>query len=232
MAVLGAPWRRRICARWIGCRVTFLAALVLLVRSAHAEPRAIAFDVPAQPLATAIERFSAATGQDFIYNSNLTQGRQSSAIRGEFTIEAALAKMLEHTGLSAQRMKNGLLALGPSAATLDEHKSGTTAQFYAEIQSGLRAVMCANQEARPGRYRLAMRLWIDTKGRLTRYEQVGSGGSREIDGAIRQAVSQLDLSVVPPADVEQPVVIVILPQAPGVTMACDAAASIPTWTAR
>lgn len=230
--MLAVPWQHVRRARRIICGVIVLVAFVALERSAFAEQRAIAFDIPAQSLTNAIEIFSAATGQDIIYPSNLTHGRHSFGVRGEFAVEVALAKLLEDTGLSARRMSNGSLVLRPDTARPEGQTTGATARFYAHLQSGLRGAFCGNRDARPGQYRLAMRLWIDKSGRLKKYEQVGSGGSTDIDNAIKHAVTQLDLGVAPPADLEQPIVIVVLPQTAGVTMACDAEAPVPTRTVR
>ncbi len=217
--------------RWRGKVLRTLVALVALAGSAFPENAAITFDIPAQSLATAIERFSETTGQDLIYNSNLTSGRRSHEVRGQFQMEVALAVLLQNTGLFAERTGNGSLMLRLASLKPEPHMSAAISDFYARIQLGLRAALCGNTEARPGRYRIVMRLWIDRTGRLRHHELIGSGGSRLIDSAIQRAISRLDVGVSPPADLEQPVVIVIQPQTGRVTMGCDDAAALSTQTA-
>jgi hypothetical protein len=216
--------------RW---RLTFCAAAALtwLASCACAEDATIDFDIPAQPLAAAIERFIETTGQDLIYNSNLAAGRRSHPVRGQLSTDAALAMLLRDSGLSVRRAANGSIMLKSAAIGQQPAMSAATGDFYARIQSGLRTVFCGSPDARPGRYRIAMRLWVDRAGRLTRYDLIGSGGSDVIDSAIRSAVSRLDIGASPPADLEQPVVIVIQPQAPGVTMGCDDIAARSTHAA-
>lgn len=56
-------------------------ALMLIAGSAFAHDERVVFDIPAQPLASALERYSALTGNDLLYNSNLTRGVSQTASR-------------------------------------------------------------------------------------------------------------------------------------------------------
>jgi hypothetical protein len=62
--------------------------------------RPISFDIPSQPLASALESYSAATGREVLYNSNLIRDRKSRSLAGALNPDAALERLLDGTGLS------------------------------------------------------------------------------------------------------------------------------------
>lgn len=212
---------------WWPCAVLLVVVLAFSGSGGRAQPSLRTFDIAAQPLASALEQYSALTGSDLLYNTNLVLGRLSKGVRGSMSAEAALAALLEDTGLSARHHAGGAIVLLPAPAALEPSDSPAVAAYYGRVQAGLRAALCREELARPGRYRIAMRLSIDTAGRLAHYEQFGSAGGAEVDEAIHRAVSRLHFGAAPPANLRQPLVIVILPQAPGVTMGCGEATPVP-----
>ncbi|WP_428029874.1 TonB-dependent receptor domain-containing protein [Ancylobacter sp.] len=58
------------------------------------------FDIPAQPLGTALTAFARQTGITFAYPASLTAGRMSPVLRGSFSPEEALARLLGGSGLT------------------------------------------------------------------------------------------------------------------------------------
>src|SRR5262245_7994984 len=50
--------------------------------------RAIIFDIPAQSLAAAVDAYSISAHREVVYNGELAIGRQSAAVKGNFTPEA------------------------------------------------------------------------------------------------------------------------------------------------
>lgn len=62
------------------------------------------FDLVAQPLVSALERYSAISGFQVIYDGTLVLGLRSAAVKGIFTPKAALQMLLEGTGLSPRYM--------------------------------------------------------------------------------------------------------------------------------
>ena len=203
-------WR----GRWINALV---AALALLTTSAVAQDALFSFAIPAQPLTAALEQYSAVTGRDVLYNSNLATGRQSNGAHGRQSADAALTSLLEGTGLSVQRIAQDSFVLAPVPSAIAPSTPVTVADYYGRIQMSLRTALCGDNLARPGSYRIAMRFRIDGAGAVMYYEQFGSSGSAAVDEAIWRTVSQLRIGVQPPVGLEQPFVIVILPQAPGLT---------------
>lgn len=88
---------------------TCLLAVALLAPSAQlwAQQRPVAdeqlayrFDIPAQPLATALNAFIRITGQEIVFPAGLGNGRQSTAVHGQKSARQALQELLHGTGLT------------------------------------------------------------------------------------------------------------------------------------
>src|SRR5262245_42576885 len=84
--------------------VAYAALLAAGIYTAEAEDRQaakagelIAFDIPRQPLAGALQAYGQATGIQVLYESNSALGRTSVAVEGKFTADAALSLLLKET---------------------------------------------------------------------------------------------------------------------------------------
>jgi hypothetical protein len=97
---------------WLGRRshVVALVVAVLSVNSAATQEILFLFNIPAQRLAVALEQYSAVTGRDLLYNSNLAAGRQSNRVQGRLSADGALGLLLEGTGLSRWPYQTGELS--------------------------------------------------------------------------------------------------------------------------
>ena len=58
------------------------------------------FDIPAQPLDTALAKFGEVTGIQLVYDSGVSRTLRSNAVKGSMSSQAALSRMLASTGLS------------------------------------------------------------------------------------------------------------------------------------
>lgn len=94
----GAPWRR------------FVGAVILVVlvalRGAPLSAQETAkrsFNLPADAAATALKQFSQQSGRALIVDGDLVRGIKTNAVQGEFTVEEAVARLLEGTGLVAAK---------------------------------------------------------------------------------------------------------------------------------
>jgi outer membrane receptor protein involved in Fe transport len=83
--------------------------------SALAGPRPVAVDVPAGSLDTALATLAGQTGQQVLYTADLVAGRQAPAIRGAFTAEEALQRVLAGSGIVARRTGPNVLVLQAAA---------------------------------------------------------------------------------------------------------------------
>lgn len=70
------------------------------------------FDIPAQPLAGALQRFMQQSGVQLSYPSNLAEGRTSGAVNGALSSAEALSGLLTGTGLTYR-------FVSPTAVTLE-----------------------------------------------------------------------------------------------------------------
>jgi hypothetical protein len=71
----------------------------------------MAFDIPVQPLAAAIETYAAATGLQVLYNAHLVAGRRSTELVGVLTPQAALQVLLKGSGLVVRYAAPGALVI-------------------------------------------------------------------------------------------------------------------------
>jgi hypothetical protein len=203
---------------------------VILVATAPAPARAdklgtqITFDIPGQPLSLALERYGDASGREVLYSAGLAEGRRSSAVRGILSPETALQTLLRGTGLAPRFLPDGSFVLMPisPAVRASTGDAGIFRQrYYARIQASLREALCANDDARPGNYRVAALLWIGSSGEVVRHARLGSSGASDLDQGIDRTLGHLTISAPPPTGFAQPVLVMIMPQAPDVTMGCS-----------
>lgn len=93
--------------------------------TAQAQPAARSFNIPAQPLAAALEAFARASGWQVDYPATVTQGKTSTAVQGQFAPQEALSRLLGNTGLSYRQTGANAVVLaevvqgGSGAVTLD-----------------------------------------------------------------------------------------------------------------
>ena len=73
----------------------------------------IEFDIPAEPLDTALTAYGAATRIQLLFDADMTEGRRTNGVKGAFTAEAALAQLLAGTGIAARMIGNDGLTLVP-----------------------------------------------------------------------------------------------------------------------
>jgi secretin/TonB-like protein/TonB-like protein len=190
--------------------------------TAVAQETRLVFNIPAQALETALEAYGGISGRDVLYHSNLAAGRRSNAVLGRFSPDAALTILLEGTGLSVRYETSGSYILQPTQAAADPPLPPNVGQYYARIQTALRTALCDDNGVRPGAYRVAVRLWIDPEGSVLRYERLSSAGGPDLNDGIDRKLRNLRVGAPPPTGLAQPTTIVILPQADGVTVGCDA----------
>jgi hypothetical protein len=202
---------------------------------AQAPVARMAFDIPAQPLGAALQAYAQATGQSVFFDGQLTAGRHSAAVQGEFTPQEALRRLLEGSRLVARFTADTTLTLveDPAAAQAGTEASTapapTTGEPLAEgnarvVQRALERTLCRWPRAQPGSYRAVVQLWIGPSGHVRRTRMLASTGLPARDTALRAAMGTLVLE--PPAsEAEQPLTILLLPRAAGSTDVCGEPAS-------
>lgn len=88
-------------------------ALLLVGGAAAASEleRSYRFDIEAGSLSRALRSYGRTSGQQIIFTEALVEGRTRPALKGEFTSAAALDRLLEGTGLTAERAPSGALMI-------------------------------------------------------------------------------------------------------------------------
>ena len=84
-------------ARWLGALLCFIASIA--AQGAPAPGEKIRFDIPRQPLASALHEFSRQSGHQLLYSSEIVQTDLVRALFGFHTIEEGLAHLLQDSGL-------------------------------------------------------------------------------------------------------------------------------------
>lgn len=83
-------------------------ALALQLQAATAQP--VAFDIAAQPLATALNQFAHQAGLQLVFTPALADGRQAQALQGTQDVQQALEALLRGTSLQGQ-VQDGTLTV-------------------------------------------------------------------------------------------------------------------------
>jgi hypothetical protein len=193
----------------------------------------ITFDIPAQPLASALESYGAASGREVLYNAQLATGRVSNTLKGVFTAEAALPILLGGTGLAAHYTAQDAFVVVPAPAdSVEREKAPATtdaavpegriryASYYGLVQQRIKDAFCGNAAIRPGGYRIALRFWIGPTGGVLRSKRLGTTGDPGRDLAIDNTMRSLTVDEAPPAGLAQPFTMVVLPRLAAATGDC------------
>jgi hypothetical protein len=213
------------------CLVAYLALMLAMTSAAVSaeshepggtldQPRA--FHIPAQPLAAALSEFSAVTRLQLLVDAALTEKLRSIAISGHFTPRVALQAMLAGSGLTIRPLGEDGFTL--VAAPQPSRNSGTDklagvapviqrfAVYSGGLQAALRQALCRYDETRPGQYRALIRLWIGANGAVTRSEFVSAVADPRRHRAVQAALEEMAFDP-PPADLPQPVTLLLTPTA-------------------
>jgi len=223
--------------------VCFSIAVVLLasvssiggaaIAAAQAEPQLVpatpvSFDLSSQPLAKALQAFSAATNIEVLVDARHAAGRRSNDVKGPMAPRDALELLLAGSGLVAQPFTADDTAFKivapPSSTPVAGLRPGGGSHYFREIQRAVELALCRDARTAPGHYRLALKLWIGQSGVVLRSQRLDTTGDDGLDGALDEVTRALPIGRSPPADLPQPVVLVISPQRAAASAGCAAAA--------
>jgi hypothetical protein len=198
----------------------------------------IVFQIPAQPLATALQAYGERAGVQVLYESGSAAGLQSVAVEGEYSRDRALELLLSATNLEVRYTKPDAITLAPrnvrgkdeppadplvkadlSIGELRVHAPSHSAvappQDYNEsVQHDIQSALRKNPKTRSGSYRAVVDLWIDSGRVIQRTALFQSTGEADRDAAVTTALQGLTTSRQPPANAAQPVRVVIVVKSP------------------
>lgn len=198
------------------------------------------FDIPAQPLVSALDAYAVTTGTVAIYNGNLAWGRTSHAVQGALQPRRALPILLKGTGLTGEfttekafvivPLQQRTVVTTPHAIASGALPQEDTAQwrYAALVQRGVADALCKRTVTAPGSYRAAIRVWIGPTGSLTRVQLLDSTGDQARDTAITEIAGRVSLGEPPPQQMAGPVTMVLLPRSSGGEINCP----VPSYGSR
>jgi hypothetical protein len=213
---------RALHALRLGCAAILVLGLILSValpvfaaeNDRQPPVGSIVFNIPPQPLGSALETYARISSREVLYDSMLADGRRSSLVDGVYTPEVALQILLAGTGLLADFKDRDFFVVGPAPAETSVRaavgmRSAEDTRYYGRLQAKLKAAFCASRVV-PDDYRVAARLWIGQQGVVLQARALTSVGS-ELGRQVEAILRGLRLGSAPPVGFAQPITIVIMP---------------------
>jgi hypothetical protein len=209
-------------------RAALFAALWLALPASGAtvnetgnQDRDFYLDIPAQPLAVALEKYGAATGLALFYDAALAVDRRSAPIRGLLAPMLGLELLLRGTGYVPRRTGPDSVSIVPlrRPSVASDAALGSYAPFFASLQSRIEWTLCGNDlaEARAGP--IIFRIWVPSSGVIARAEVVRSGAGLAPNSAAAARLLGVAAGI-PPAELPQPLTIAVFPALPGDAARC------------
>jgi hypothetical protein len=201
---------------------SFLFVALLAVASQGLAEEKVFFDIPEQPLRSALESYSSVTGQAVIYDADLVTALRSNAVKGMLPPREALRLIIEGRHLSIVFGAGDTFALIPGAPPSEAQLTAPDNRrpYFALVQHQIENLFCHDDITRPGGYRVALAFWLGTDGEVLRPRLLGSSGDVRRDKTIVNLVSHIRVEEPPPPSLPQPIVLVISPKSPRITGDC------------
>ncbi|GGF46883.1 TonB-dependent outer membrane receptor [Aliidongia dinghuensis] len=177
----------------------------------------IVYDIPAESLAAALKAYAEASGVQVLYETALTDGQRSAAVKGKLAPDIALQMLLAGSGLISRHTDVDAVAILPApraetAAAMPQVPPD--ARFLGALQAGLLDTLCRSDETRPGAYHVGVQFWIAPDGVVQRSALLGSTGEPRRDAALAGALGTIAIRALPPPGMGQPVTLIITPRSP------------------
>lgn len=184
--------------------------------------------IPAQDLARALDQYSHATGVAVLVDSQLSRGRRSLAVDGEYTAADALRRLLGGSGLMARYARDDAFTLQvaqvedvPSALDKTTPASAAVSRSYATaVQAAIERNLCRSPLTRPGSYRAVLQVWVGRDGVVQHNRLVTTTGDVRRDTALVESFRTLRIDRPTPSALRQPVTLLLLPESSGKRMEC------------
>ena len=113
-----------------------LAVGMSLAAMAWAQSAAVDLDIPAQRLDSALRTLARQSGKPIVFSTDIAENRQAPAVKGSLTVDEALQRLLDHSGLEVHPTAAGGYAItGNKSAAADKlpevSVSGSRPSLYA-----------------------------------------------------------------------------------------------------
>lgn len=186
------------------------------------ERDALHFDMPAQPLHKALQFYSEMTGRSILYDTRQVAGLHAPAMRGSYTPDEALRRLIAQSGLQAYFASHDVFMLkqaaaASAAALRDSAALPPSARwpaggdvFYGEVQARITRALCDQPAVRQAGVRMILRFGLDA-GHAVSGLRVHVPERPEIAQRVQQRLDGLPLMAPPPGVSAQSVIMVVQP---------------------
>ena len=99
--------------------VAFFILGAAVVPIAKADEAQFDFNIPAQPLTTALRSFAHITHAQVVYDEASLRGQSSVAVNGRMTVERALNLIMSKSGMAERHDASGVYVIGPSSQSAE-----------------------------------------------------------------------------------------------------------------
>lgn len=120
------------------CVCLLLTTAALAAQPEQKSPVTYDLDIPAERLNDALQALALALNRKLLYSSELTEGKDSAALRGKFTADEALKRLLSGSKLTYEITSDGLLLIR-AAVAIAPVTSKATDSGEASLASAARA---------------------------------------------------------------------------------------------
>lgn len=205
------------------------------VSASRADEAMLAFNIPAQSLASALEQYTLRTGVQVFYPSTLAAGRRSSTVSGAYSPQEALLVLLEGAGVrprmtaadavTLEALPDERTELRASGIPHDEAEAGDVIRlgplvvsatvepslrrhyaFYAiSVRAAVSEALRKEDRLQARRYRMGVSLWLADDGRVEQVSVRRSSGDQAVDASVLAVIGKVVVQPQPPAGLPQPV---------------------------
>jgi hypothetical protein len=176
----------------------------------------IEFNIPAQPLSSALMTYGEASGFEVIYKTSLAEHVRSGEVIGLLTPSDALRILLDGTGYAAKTIDQGVFTIvEASADTIDPLRMPDVARrrrlepYFAKIQPPISKVLCQKHAMA---HETVVQFWLGSNGVIARAEVLKDNGESAADQTPAAPLLGMQVAA-PPSNMPQPVTMIIFPAA-------------------
>ena len=198
-----------------GCALLYVSFLLLSWCSAavtlaseqqplHREQTLLEFDIPAQPLETALQEYTEVTGLNVLLDRSLIADQQ------------ALQQLIVHSGLDAQYASSRTFTLRPRTQQQPKPAQPVppvalhVSQRVTAFQRTLERAICHSDVLPEGNYRMLIQAWLNPQGSVDALRLVKQTDDSQRDKQVLDALRSLTF---PPSSgsMPQPITLLLLP---------------------
>ncbi len=229
--------RRRLVQILCACGAASVVGAASVTR-ADSSPKVMLFNIPAQPLPSALLAYSAVTGDQVVCDTRLAAGQRSVPVVGLFTAQTALRMLVDGTDLIIRYTgpqditlvsaragpgsdASSATALGDEATevlaldtlhvevALEAARTPDFGDYARTVRLAVKQALARDPDTADRVYDLQIDIWINREGRVRQPRLLRSSGRPGLDAAVRRVLSTTVIKAPPPAGLSQPIRIAV-----------------------